>query len=104
MYIDSSIRFFSNKIDDIVDTCKSTGIIAHQIDLRMPCFTTPKMFEWFGESADDFEKIGTIEGNFIILHRNFLNALIIKAWVTCALDKTCIAPVGERLMGCCGEF
>ena len=104
MYIDSSIRFFSNKIDDILGTCESTGIMAQQIPLRLPCFTASKMFEWFGENDADYDKFGTIEGNFIILHRNFLNALIMKAWVTCALDETCIAPIGHRLMGCCGRL
>lgn len=102
MYIDASIRFKSTDASDLIDKSSQTGVVASYIGFRLPCFTHPNAFKWFGETSESYDQVGTIEGNFIIFNRNFLTALILKAWVTCALDESCIAPKGARLKGCCG--
>ncbi len=40
---------------------------------------------WFGENVDDFENFDTIEANILYFTNNFITALVMKAWVTCAL-------------------
>lgn len=60
------------------------------------------MFTWFGEQAYTFNQIDSIDANILLFSRSFLSTLIMKAWLTCALDTTCIAPVGSRLNPCCG--
>lgn len=60
------------------------------------------MFNWFGETSQNYEDFFTIEANILIFSRNFLTTLMMKAWVTCALDKDCIAPPGSSISGCCG--
>ena len=60
-------------------------------------YTNPKMFEWFHESSQTFEKFFTIEANIFFFYQNFINALLIKFWVTCSLHEDCIAPKGAEL-------
>ena len=60
------------------------------------------MFNWFNGTADFYSVVDSIAANFMIFYNNFLYSLIMKAWVTCALDETCIAANGTRLAPCCG--
>ena len=60
------------------------------------------MFSWFEEETKSFENFFTIEANILLFHQNFLTNLVMKAWITCALYKECIAPVGSSISGCCG--
>jgi hypothetical protein len=86
----------------IIDTLKNLGMLTQFIGLKLACYTNPKMFEWFGEETKSFENFFTIEANILLFHQSFLTSLIMKAWVSCALDKSCIAPTGSSISGCCG--
>ena len=127
LYVDSSIRFKSGEVRPIVNACKNVGLLTQYIGnsaiksnrkfhvaqilkqvscqkktkkaLKLNCYTNPKMFDWFNETADSYEDFFTIEANILMFHRSFLTSLIMKAWVTCALDVDCIAPVGSKTMG-----
>lgn len=102
IYIDSSIRFSSDEIKSQLATLTDVGMLTQFIGLNFNCYTDRSMFNWFGESSDMYQDFWTIEANIIFFHRNFLTQLLMKAWVTCALDKTCIAPEGSRVNPCCG--
>ena len=102
LYIDSSIRFHSSDIQPVIDSCEDVGLLTQYIELKLLCYTNPKMFEWFEEKTKHYEEFNTIEANIIIFHKTFLTSLITKAWATCALDQDCIAPVGSSIGGCCG--
>jgi hypothetical protein len=61
------------------------------------------MFKYFKISQP--ETIGSImqmEATINIYHRNFLNSLIMKAWVQCALDVRCMAN-GCLHCRCCSK-
>lgn len=77
-------------------------MLAHFFPLKLNCYTNPLMYEWFGETNETYNKFYTIETNVLLFKRNFLSALLMKAWVTCALDEDCIAPPGSKLWPCCG--
>jgi hypothetical protein len=102
IYIDSSVRFYNNELEPLVNTLRDVGLLTQYIGLKLNCYTNPKQFEWFGETAKSFQDFYTIEANILFFHRNFITMLMMKAWVTCALDVNCIAPEGSRLSGCCG--
>lgn len=102
LYIDSSIRFLNNKIAPIVNTCSEVGMLTQYIGLKLTCYTHPMMFRWFDESPSSYENFFTIEANILMFHQSFLTSILMKAWITCALDPNCIAPEGASTGGCCG--
>lgn len=102
LYLDSSIRFKSGELAPIFTTLKETGLLTQFIGLKLTCYTNPQMFAWFNEEVKSYESFFTIEANILLFHRNFLTTLMMKSWVTCALDENCIAPPGSRIGGCCG--
>ncbi len=90
IYVDTSIRFKSNKIDSLLKTSFERGIITRYIDLYLTCFTHENMFKWFNNDVNTYSDVHSLEANFIILNnKNFLTHLIMKAWVMCALDENC---------------
>ena len=85
IYIDSSIRFKSGDLKPLFSVLPRTGMLTQFIGLKLTSYTDPKMFDWFGETADSYKGFFTIEANIFMFHDTFLTALMIKAWVTCAL-------------------
>ena len=66
------------------------GIITRYIDLYLTCFTDANMFKWFNNNVNTYLDVHSLEANFIIINKNnFVSHLIMKAWVTCALDQNC---------------
>jgi hypothetical protein len=47
--------------------------------------------------------IRSSEANVIIMNKSIVSLLLIKAWITCALDVDCIAPNVSSLYNCCGR-
>jgi len=94
MYVDTSIRFKSNEVAPIIDTLRNIGFLTQYIFLRLVDYTNPQMFKWFEETADMYTNFWTIEANILFFHNNFLTKLLMKAWITCALEEQCIAPDG----------
>ena len=60
------------------------------------------MYKWFGDNTSTYEQFYTIESCILLFQRSFLTTLLMKGWVTCALDESCMAPPGSRLWPCCG--
>lgn len=99
IYIDTSIKFNSSHIDHIIRKVDDVGIQARYIELTLPCFTDNRMFQWFNEHSRNFKQVYSLEANFIIFSKSFLTSLIMKSWVSCALDQSCIAPSGSHIYG-----
>lgn len=95
--MDSSIRFNSGNIEKSIELTRKVGLLARYYPISLKCYTDNRMFEYFGET--DIDNIGSIEANFIMIHKTFLTRLIMKSWVTCALDESCIAPLGSSIHG-----
>ncbi len=102
VYLDTSIELKSDNLNSILRKAKTTGILTQFIGLELTCYTDSKMFAWFNENTKLFDRLWSIEANLLIMHRNFINSLIMKVWITCALDEKCIAPEGARVNPCCG--
>lgn len=102
MYIDSSIRIFTDKIGFHLTKLRNTNFLTQYLKHNFSCYTDPLMFKWFKENLGSFQKFYTIEANILLFQRSLLSSLIMKAWVTCALDENCISPPGSKLTPCCG--
>ncbi|RMZ94245.1 hypothetical protein BpHYR1_015836, partial [Brachionus plicatilis] len=63
IYVDSSIRFKSDQILPIINTLSDVGMMTQFIELKLNCYTNPKMFDWFEESEKSYEEFFTIEAN-----------------------------------------
>ncbi len=85
IYIDSSIRFKSGQLNPLFSVLPKTGMLTQFIGLKLTKYTDPQMFEWFGQTASDYNDFFTIEANIFMFEKTFLTAIMIKAWVTCAL-------------------
>ncbi len=95
MYVDSSIKFISKKIKPSLTVALRNGISSQTLTyLNLTCYTDPGMFKWFKETPEDYSNVPSLEANIIFFKKSVLTALVMKAWVTCALDKTCIEPPG----------
>ena len=99
MYIDTSIRFNSNEITPILETSNDVGILTRYIQTPFLCYTDKRMFSWFNENVEQYSEYNSAEANFIIVNNGLVSSLIMKAWVTCALDESCIAPKNSHIYG-----
>ena len=95
--MDSSIRLKTGSIQYLIDSSKNVGLLLHYEKFKLTCYTDRKMFEWFNENPHDHETENTGQAGFILIQKTFLSSLILKSWVTCALDRDCIAPLGSQL-------
>jgi hypothetical protein len=96
LYIDSSIRFNNAKLQPSLSTALFSGIASQTLSYyNLTCYTDSKMFEWFKETPEDYSFVPSLEANIIIFKRSVVTSLVMKSWVTCALDSSCMAPPGR---------
>ncbi|RNA17927.1 tripeptidyl-peptidase 2 [Brachionus plicatilis] len=72
LFVDNSIDFRPHLLWDVKDKANRIGM------------------DWFGETYQQSNGLYMFESNHILMKKNFLSALIMKVWVSCALDKKCI--------------
>jgi hypothetical protein len=97
LYIDSSIKFNNKKLQPTLSSAIYSGLALQTLPaFNLTCYTDKKMFNWFQETPEDFFHVPSLEANIIFFKRSVVTSLVMKAWVTCALDKECIAPAGKN--------
>ena len=100
IWVDTSIRFKNiNQLNSWMKLSKDTGFLAHHLGGNFTCFTDNRMSKWFGSDNKEFNSLEGLQANFFIFHRNLVLELMMKSWVTCALDESCIAPKGSHIYG-----
>ncbi|CAF0871883.1 unnamed protein product [Didymodactylos carnosus] len=109
IYGDTSIRYLTNNFDRLLIDNNFRGFACRELPGHyLPCFTLSNMFLWFNESSSTFDNVYMCEANFLFIQDNFLSRLIMKAWITCSLDLTCLMPpeliVSQELTTKCDKF
>jgi hypothetical protein len=104
---DTSIIFKTDALEPLLSITEVTGLFGtfNNFGQRFNhwCQTSPEMFDYFGvKNRDAVGSLNQMEAGIVVYYRNFLNALIMKAWVTCALDENCMAK-GCSHCRCCSE-
>ena len=98
MYIDSSIKFNNKNLQPTLSTAIYSGLALQTLPgFNLTCHTDKKLFNWYQETPEDFSHVPTLEAKIIFFKRSVVTSLVMKAWVTCALDKECIAPAGKTV-------
>ena len=62
----------------------------------LSCYTLIGTFSWFNATSTIFDDVYIAEAGFVAVTDNFLSRLVLKTWVTCALDPECISPSASR--------
>lgn len=105
LFIDPSLVFNKNLIEPMLNISKSMGMMAKLYPMSAMCGTNRETIVWFGSTISELQSVPFIDTNIMLFHRNFINALIMKAWITCSLDIKCIAPLSAsrtNRLKCCG--
>ncbi|CAF4090730.1 unnamed protein product [Rotaria sordida] len=91
IYADSSIRFNSNAFNPVVIDNYIRGFAARELPGHyVSCYTHTDTFTWFNQSYTNFDNIYIAEAGFVVVTDTFLTRLIMKAWLTCALEPECL--------------
>ncbi|CAF4196784.1 unnamed protein product, partial [Rotaria sordida] len=91
IYADSSIRFNSNSFNPVVIDNYIRGFAARELpDRYLSCYTHTDTFTWFNQSYTNFDNIYIADDGLIIVTDTFITRLIMKAWLTCALESDCL--------------
>ncbi|CAF3959304.1 unnamed protein product [Rotaria magnacalcarata] len=97
IYGDSSIRFKSNSFNPVLIDNYIRGFAVRELPNHyLSCFTRTGTFGWFNQSYSQFDEIYMSEANFLVVTDTFLTRLIMKAWLTCALEPECIMALGSK--------
>ncbi|CAF4097400.1 unnamed protein product, partial [Rotaria sordida] len=97
IYGDTSIRYKTSNFDRLLIDNLIRGFSCRELPGHyLPCFTLSGTFSWFNETFSTFDDVYIAEAGFLAVTDNFLSRLILKTWVTCALDSTCITPSYSR--------
>ena len=97
IYGDTSIRYRTSNFDRLVIDNSIRGFSCRELPGHyLPCFTLEGTFQWFDERYSSFNDIYIAEAGFVAVTDNFLSRLVLKTWLTCALDQQCIAPRNSR--------
>ncbi|CAF4151468.1 unnamed protein product, partial [Rotaria sp. Silwood2] len=91
IYADSSARFNSNSFNPVLIDNYIRGFAVRELSGHsLSCYTHTDTFTWFNQSYRNFENIYIAEGGFLVVTDTFLTRLIMKAWLTCALESDCL--------------
>jgi len=91
IYGDSSARFNANSFKPVLIDNYIRGFAARELpDHYLPCYTHSGTFTWFGQSYAEYDNIYMAEANFLVVTDTFLTRLIMKAWLICSLESSCL--------------
>ena len=100
-WVDSSVRFTTNDLEGPLQYLKQTGSLffTYEKILSVAQHTVITTFNYFKEHPCPYNEYGEIEAGNVAFYDNHVSRTIIRNWVSCALIKDCLAPIGSQA-GC----
>lgn len=107
-WMDSSIRFKTPNIDHAIQYAVNNSILFTVTTSDLNAYSLPKqtdsrMFQFFGEDKCKYRHFGEVWATTVLFHFDDITKYAVRAWVTCALNKECIAPSGSLKKLFCKE-
>ncbi|XP_041377367.1 uncharacterized protein LOC121389784 [Gigantopelta aegis] len=91
IWVDASIRFVTGNLKPLFDDVRSSGLVLYFTPFSAGQFTSKKMFNYFGDSACQFETYFQLGAGFIAAHNErFMRDVMFKTWWACAVDPECM--------------
>ena len=99
--MDSSVRFTSNELEGPLKYLGENGALFFTYGpiLNVAQHTHKDTFRHFEEDPCPYMYFGEIEAGNVAFINNEVGRLILNRWVSCALDASCITPIGAS-KGC----
>lgn len=99
-WMDSSVRFTTSDIDSAISYAKEFSMLytvttSDKDELSLTKQTDKRTFEFLGEDRCKFKPFGETWATTVMFHYDAITRAVVKAWVTCALNRDCIAPPGS---------
>lgn len=97
IYGDTSVRYMTSDFNRIIIDNLIRGFSCRELPSHyLSCYTLSGTFSWFNESYSLYDDVYIAEAGFVAVTDNFLSRLVLKTWVTCALDAECISPSNSK--------
>lgn len=97
IYGDTSVRYLTSDFDRLLIDNELRGFSCRELPSHyLSCYTLSGTFSWFNETPTIYDDVYIAEAGFVAVTDNFMSRLVLKTWVTCALDSECISPSNSR--------
>ncbi|KAK6166874.1 hypothetical protein SNE40_023485 [Patella caerulea] len=105
MYMDASIRLNSGSLTSSFNKVKELGILHHYArTYRITTNTYAKTFEYFNVEPCLLHGLFETGAGFNLVVKNNLYAYaIMRAWLTCCLQRYCVEPKGSKCQDACNS-
>lgn len=99
IYGDTSVRYLTSDFDRLLIDNELRGFSCRELPSHyLSCYTLTGTFSWFNETPTVYDDVYIAEAGFVAVTDNFMSRLVMKTWVSCALDPECMSPSNSRTL------
>lgn len=105
-WVDASVKFTMWNISRAIKHTKQNGVLFFVstdsiANASMTSHTDVRTFKYLNEDICKFRQLGEVWATTVMFYYNQISRAIVQAWVSCALNRDCIAPPGTENMLTC---
>ena len=91
MWMDTSVRFKTNKLDSLFIKAKKEGILSSLNENSIAAHTMPETFQFLQEEPCLFRNYEEFTATFLLIHSDHVAYdYLVVPWVSCALIEDCM--------------